>query len=220
MHELSTLAETYVKVIWGAKEWTDAPVTVGALANRLGFTPSSVSEAIRKLDRLGLVSHAPYGAVELTDQGRRAALSMVRKHRLIETFLTTELGYTWDEVHDEAEILEHAVSDLFIERLSGKLGDPTRDPHGDPIPRSDGSIPESAALPLSEAAEGSRVRISRVSDSDSALLRHLAQLGIGLDSVLTVHARHDSVGTLTVEHEGTTHQLGIPAADAIRVRSA
>src|SRR3989337_1297624 len=138
MHELSTLAETYLKVIWNAGEWIEEPVTVGALAARLGFTPSTVSEAIRKLDRLGLVSHARYGAIELTKEGRLAALAMVRKHRLLETFLVTELGYTWDEVHDEAEILEHACSDRFIDRLANKLGDPTRDPHGDPIPRSDG----------------------------------------------------------------------------------
>lgn len=220
MHELSTLAETYVKVIWNAGEWIDEPVTVGALATRLGFTPSTVSEAIRKLDGLGLVSHARYGAIELTKEGRLAALAMVRKHRLLETFLVTELGYTWDEVHDDAEILEHACSDRFIERLADKLGDPTRDPHGDPIPRSDGTLPPLDAAPLDHVDIGTPVRVAQVSDADPELLRYLDQQGIGLDSELVVYSRNTSIGTLTIEHAGTTVTLGLHAARAIRVLAA
>lgn len=217
MGELSTLAENYLKVIWNAREWTDQPVTVGALATRLGLASSSVSEAVRKLADAGLVLHARYGVIELTTAGNAAALNMVRKHRLIETFLVDYLGYGWDEIHDEAEVLEHAVSDHFIERLASRLGEPIRDPHGDPIPRQDGTLPELLAIPLSDAAPGSTVIVGRVSDSDSELLRQLDRLGIGLDATLTVHARHDSIGTITIEHDGTVHDLGLPAAAAIRV---
>lgn len=215
--ELSTLAENYLKVIWNAREWTDQPVTTGALASRLGLAPSSVSEAIRKLTDAGLVHHVRYRAIELTPAGTSAALAMVRKHRLIETFLVDYLGYGWDEIHDEAEILEHAVSDDFIDRLAARLGEPIRDPHGDPIPRPDGTLPELPAIPLSEAEPGSAVAVGQVSDNDSELLRHLDRLGIGLDSRLVVRARSDSIGTITIEHNGSLADLGIPAASAIRV---
>lgn len=217
MSELSTLAENYLKVIWSAREWTGDPVTTGALAQRLGLAPSSVSEAVRKLTDAGLVAHARYGAITLTDTGTRAALGVVRKHRLIETFLVDHLGYGWDEVHDEAEVLEHAVSALFIDRLAARLGDPVRDPHGDPIPRRDGTLPPLNTIPLTEAEPGTSVTIGQVSDDNSELLRHLDQLGIGLDTTLSIHARHDGIGTITVNHEGNLHDLGLPAAATIRV---
>ena len=110
------------------------------LATRLGVGASTVSETVRRLADSGLVTHQPYGAVELTADGERHALAVVRRHRLIETFLVEVLGYGWDEVHDEAEVLEHAVSDLFVERIAAQLGHPRRDPHGDPIPGADGSL--------------------------------------------------------------------------------
>ena len=215
--ELSTLAENYLKVIWSAREWTDQPVTIGALASRLGLAPSSVSEAVRKLTDAGLVHHVRYRAIELTSDGTSAALAMVRKHRLIETFLVDYLGYGWDEIHDEAEIIEHAVSDDFVDRLAARLGEPVRDPHGDPIPRSDGTLPELAAIPLSEAEPGSTVTVGQVSDNDSELLRHLGRLGIGLDSTLVVRARSDSIGTITIDHNGALADLGMRAASVIRV---
>lgn len=130
----SSSIEDYVKVIYSYTEWQDKPITSSQLAQRLGVANSSVSEMVRKLKDQGLVDHQPYSAIRLTPQGMRLALSMVRRHRLIETYLVDELGYSWDEVHDEAEMLEHAVSDTFIERMSAKLGHPVRDPHGDPIP--------------------------------------------------------------------------------------
>ena len=116
-------------------------VSTKLLAERLGVSASTASESIRKLAEQGLVHHEKYGAVTLTDRGRHAALAVVRRHRLLETFLVSELGYGWDEVHDEAEILEHAVSDLMLDRIDAKLGHPTRDPHGDPIPAADGQVP-------------------------------------------------------------------------------
>ena len=144
---------------------------------------------VRKLKDQGLVDHKPYSAVTLTSDGVRLALSMVRRHRLIETFLVRELGYRWDEVHDEAELLEHAVSDTFIERMAAKLGNPARDPHGDPIPAADGSVLMPAAHRLSELDDGHTGRITRISDENPELLRYLAAEDIDLDAEVEVVGR-------------------------------
>lgn len=213
----SRVVENYLKAVFNAREWSEEPVTVGALAGRLGLSPSSVSELVRKLTERGLLSHARYGAIELTPEGQRIALAMVRKHRLIETFLVDYLGYTWDEVHEEAEILEHAVSDTFIDRLAIRLGEPDHDPHGDPIPRSDGTLPDDDQLRLDTVGVGVRARVARVSDSDPELLRQLDQLGITIGTTLTVSRRHDAAGTIDVEHDGSSVALGLATAFAIRV---
>lgn len=221
--DLTPAAQDYLKVIWSAQEWNDKPVTTTMLAQTMGFSPSTVSEAIKKLTEQGLVTHPRYGTIDLSDRGQRIALSMVRRHRLIETFLVDYLGYRWDEVHDEAEILEHAVSDDFVERLGRRLGEPARDPHGDPIPSVDGLLPDLPALLLSGAPTGERMRVARVSDADPDLLRHLAGLGLGLDTVVTVTALHDYAGTVSVTVEADdgsiarTLDLGLTAAEAIRV---
>jgi DtxR family transcriptional regulator, Mn-dependent transcriptional regulator len=213
----SRVVENYLKAVFNAREWSEEPVTVGALAARLGLSPSSVSELVRKLTERGLLSHARYGAIELTPEGQRIALAIVRKHRLIETFLVDYLGYTWDEVHEEAEILEHAVSDIFIDRLAIRLGEPDHDPHGDPIPRSDGTLPDDDQLRLDTVGEGVRARVARVSDSDPELLRQLDQLGITIGTTLTVSRRHDAAGTIDVEHDGSSVALRLATAFAIRV---
>ncbi|NOL45176.1 metal-dependent transcriptional regulator [Kribbella sandramycini] len=211
------VTENYLKVVWNAREWSDGPVTVGVLAARLGLAPSSVSGAVRKLTERGLLTHARYGDIELTDQGQRLALATVRKHRLIETFLVEYLGYTWDEVHDEAEILEHAVSDTFTERLAAKLGEPDHDPHGDPIPRADGTLAAADHPALDTIEPGRTVRVARVSDEDPDLLRHLAELGLTIGTALHVHRRQDAIGTIDVDYNGACHILGLPAARSIRV---
>ncbi|WP_343317959.1 metal-dependent transcriptional regulator [Arthrobacter sp. TMP15] len=185
----SSSIEDYVKVIYAYTEWQDKPITSTALANRLGVANSSVSEMVRKLKDQGLVDHQPYSPIHLTEQGLALALSMVRRHRLLETYLVRELGYTWDEVHDEAEQLEHAVSDHFIERMSAKLGHPVRDPHGDPIPDAEGRITMAPSHRLDELDPGHTGRISRISDHDPELLRHLEKLSIGLDTQLRVLGR-------------------------------
>ena len=130
---LSSVAQDYLKVIWSATEWGDPPITTKALAARLGTTPANVSETLRRLDSQGLVHYEPYRPARLSASGRRLALAMVRRHRLLEAFLAGMVGYSWDEVHDEAERLEHAVSDDFLDRIDALLGFPTHDPHGDPI---------------------------------------------------------------------------------------
>ena len=194
----SSSIEDYVKVIYSFTEWQDKPITSSQLAQRLGVANSSVSEMVRKLKEQGLVDHKPYSAITLTDDGVSLALSMVRRHRLIETYLVQELGYSWDEVHDEAEHLEHAVSDTFIERMAAKLGNPLRDPHGDPIPSADGSVKMPPAHRLSELDEGHTGKITRISDENPELLRYLSAEEIDLDANVEVVGRKPFGGPLVV----------------------
>ena len=175
--DLSTVAQDYLKVIWTAQEWSREKVSTKMLAERIGVSASTASESIRKLADQGLVDHEKYGAVTLTDAGREAALAMVRRHRLMETFLVNELGYGWDEVHDEAEILEHAVSDRMLDRIDAKLGYPTRDPHGDPIPAADGQVPTPPARQLSVCHDGDAGTVARISDADPEMLRYFDSVG-------------------------------------------
>ncbi|MGU3433448.1 metal-dependent transcriptional regulator [Actinomycetes bacterium M1A6_2h] len=214
---LSAVAQDYLKVIWTASEYSDEPVSTKMLSERIGVSPSTVSEAIRKLSDQGMVDHARYGAIALTDTGRRAAVAMVRRHRLIETFLVQELGYGWDEVHDEAEVLEHAVSDLLMDRIDIKLGHPDRDPHGDPIPTADGDIPAARAIPLSEFRVGQEGRVARISDADPEMLRYFDTVGIGLDLTIEMVERRDFAGTVAVRIDTADNpiDLGQIAAEAI-----
>ncbi|WP_137724848.1 metal-dependent transcriptional regulator [Prescottella subtropica] len=214
---LSSVAQDYLKVIWTAQEWSGERVSTKLLSERIGVSASTVSEAIRKLSDQGLVDHARYGAIALTDAGRAAAVSMVRRHRLIETFLVDELGYGWDEVHDEAEVLEHAVSERMIDRMDAKLGYPERDPHGDPIPAADGSVPTPPARQLSDFEDGEAGRVARISDADPAMLRYFDSVGIALDTDIAVVERRDFAGTVAVRlgTDSATVDLGDPAARAI-----
>ncbi|HQE46650.1 MAG TPA: metal-dependent transcriptional regulator [Rhodoglobus sp.] len=182
-----TAMEDYVKVIYAHTEWQSQPITTNALAARLGLAASSVTEMVKKLTAQGLAHHEPYGAIELTERGRTLALTMVRRHRLIETWLVERFGYRWDEVHDEAEVLEHAMSDRLLDAIDEELGRPARDPHGDPIPAADGTLVLPEAVVLAEAASGGRV--VRISDRDPLLLRHLAAEGIVLDAVMSAERR-------------------------------
>lgn len=222
--QLSSSTEDYLKTIYAFTEWQDTPITSSQLAARLGVANSSVSEMVRKLKDLGLVDHRPYGAVRLTEEGERVALTMVRRHRLLETFLVTELGYSWDEVHVEAERLEHAVSDLFVERLDAKLARPQRDPHGDPIPTGTGVVPRIRAHRLSELDPGHEGTITRISDENPELLRYLADERITLDADLTVVRRKPFGGPLVVQiGRGDTSRdfdVADEVADAVWVHSA
>ena len=217
--DLSPSAQNYLKVLWGLQEWSDAPITPTLLANKTGLKLSSVSEGIRRLADQGLVDHEPYGAIRLTDDGSQYALTMVRRHRLIETFLVRTLGYRWDEVHDEAEQLEHAVSDLMVERIDELLGHPTKDPHGDPIPDAAGGIHVPDASLLTDCADGERVRVERISDSDPQLLQYFAHHSVLIGAELTVTAGppySDSL-TLTNPDSGQQVTLGRHATDAVWV---
>ncbi|HMM83497.1 MAG TPA: metal-dependent transcriptional regulator [Terrimesophilobacter sp.] len=211
----SSATEDYVKVIYSHTEWQPEPITSSVLAARLGLAPSSVTEMVKKLAAAGLATHVPYGAVTLTGEGRALALRMLRRHRLIETWLVESFGYRWDEVHDEAEVLEHAVSDRFLEAIAGKLGHPLRDPHGDPIPRADGSVEQPDAVLLADAPDGFAGPVVRISDRDPALLQYLGDEGFALDSVVTVVERRPFGGALAVRLGSATLDLGDEAARAM-----
>jgi DtxR family Mn-dependent transcriptional regulator len=217
---LSAVAQDYLKVIWNAQEWSLERVSTKMLAEKIGVSASTASESIRKLAEQGLVNHEKYGAVTLTESGRQAALAMVRRHRLLEAFLVKELGYSWDEVHDEAEVLEHAVSDRLVARIDAKLGFPQRDPHGDPIPGSDGRVPTPPARQLWACHDGDAGTVARISDADPEMLRYFDSIGISLDSRLRVLTRREFAGVISVAVESahgapTTVDLGSPAAQAI-----
>ena len=179
LDDLTTVAQDYVKVIWTSTEWGEPPITTTGLAARLGTSAPNVSETLRRLAGQGLVSYEPYRPVQLTPAGERLALAMVRRHRLIETFLAEVVGYGWDEVHDEAERLEHAVSDQLLARMDALLGNPDRDPHGHQIPGPDGALPVvgPTARRLSECPPG-HYRVVEVSDADGPVLAELAALGV------------------------------------------
>ena len=217
--ELSTSTQNYLKAIWGLKEWSSEPVTATLIAKQLGLKLSSVSDAVRKMAKQGLVSHTPYGSVELTELGRQYALVMVRRHRLLESFLVQALDYTWDEVHDEAENLEHAVSDMLIERVDKFLNYPTRDPHGDPIPTVDGQITIPSAHRLTDSGAQSQVTVERISDSDPQLLKFLEERGIVTGAVLSTREGAPFSDSLEIQVAGGTQWvvLGRPATDAVFV---
>ena len=212
---VSQVAENYVRAIYSHTEWQPEQITTSGLAARLGLAPSSVTEMVKKLSASGLVRHIPYGAVSLTDKGRTLALGMVRRHRLIETWLVALHGYSWDEVHDEAEVLEHALSDRLLESIDRELGFPARDPHGDPIPQADLTVPRVRATLLGDATDGAEGVVVRISDRDPALLRHLAASFIDVDTALKVVGRTPFGGDLQLAVGDTEVTIGLDASSAI-----
>jgi len=173
----SRSVEDYLKAIYQLSE-QGGEVATTIIAERLGVAPGSVTGMIKRMAEAGLLAHAPYRGVQLTAAGRRAALGVMRRHRLLETYLITKLGYDWSSVHDEAERLEHAVSDDLIERMAFALGDPQYDPHGAPIPTRDGEIERPHYVPLADVEVGSRVALRQVGDDDSERLRYLKSIGL------------------------------------------
>src|SRR5699024_1173725 len=186
--QLSASSQNYLKAIWGLQEWSDAPVTTSALASKLAVQLSTVSDALSRLAAQGFIEREPYGPVALTESGQAYAVQMVRRHRLIETFLVQLLGYRWDQVHDEAESLEHASLDLMVDRSDERLGLPRRDPHGDPIPGPRGDVTLPDATLLSQIASGSRVVVERISDDDPRLLQFFTDQGVGIGTIINVEA--------------------------------
>lgn len=217
---LSASSQNYLKAIWSLGEWSDTPVTASALAARVGVKLSTASDAVRKLASQGFIEHNPYGSVSLTPQGQAFAVAMVRRHRLIESFLVEVLGYRWDQVHDEAETLEHAVSDFMVQRMDEFLEHPERDPHGDPIPRADGTVNRPDAVLLTELASDQRARVERISDDDPQLLQYFAEHDIGYGTILQSRpgAPYSDSVTIVVEDNATPLSLGKPATDAVWVK--
>lgn len=179
-------SEDYLKTIYAHTEWQPGRITPSALAARLGVAPSSVTEMVKKLAAAGLITHVPYGPLALTPAGVLRASAVVRRHRLIETWLVREMGYDWDEVHDEAEILEHSLSDRLLDAIDERLGRPVTDPHGDAIPAADGSVVPRAGIVAARAVSGQAFLVLRVSDRDPVVLRALATAGIRPGTWLTL----------------------------------
>jgi DtxR family Mn-dependent transcriptional regulator len=216
----SEAIQDYAKAIYALATRSQAPVTTNALAERLGVTPASASAMVKKLSERGLVAHEPYRGVQLTPAGERVALEVLRHHRLLELYLAEHLGVPWDRVHDEAEALEHVISEDLEARIAAKLGNPTRDPHGDPIPDAELRIEEDTTRKLTDLQPGDRGRFMRVSDSDPAMLRYLDERGIQLGDRLEVIDRQPFEGPLTVRFGTAEHVLGGALAGAMRVELA
>lgn len=213
---LSHAAEDYLKAIHKLRGRNDK-VTNSALAEELRVTPPSVTSMIKQLAQLQLVRHLPYQGVELTEAGERIALEVVRHHRLVELYLAEFLGYPWDRVHEEADRLEHVISPELEARMAEKLGNPTADPHGDPIPTREGELVEPPHCSLSEADPGARVSVRRVSDSDPEKLRYLAELGLVPNADVEVVSVEPFGGPLVVRVGEVQRVLGRELARTIRV---
>ncbi len=214
--ELSGPVEDYLKVIFELE--TSAGVAgTNEIAGALGVAPASVSGMVRRLADQGLISHERYRGVQLTKAGRLAALRTIRRHRVIEAYLTTALGYPWDRVHDEAERLEHAASDELIDRMAAAIGEPTTDPHGAPIPSRDGTLNEPALQSLATVPVGARVCIQRVGDRDAEQLRYLAELGITPGRLVEVLAREPFDGPISLRVGRITRSIGAGLAKQILV---
>jgi len=214
---ISPHVQDYAKAVYALEARQGAAVATNDLAERLGVTPGSVSGMVRKLSELGLVEHERYHGVRLTDHGRRVALEVLRHHRLIELFLSTELGMPWDRVHAEAEVLEHVLSEDLERVIAARLGDPHVDPHGDPIPTATFEIDERPTLSLGELEPGAAGRFVRVSDSDPEMLRYLSAQGIEVGEELRVTGREPFGGPLCVRVGERKLLLGGELVRAMRI---
>jgi DtxR family Mn-dependent transcriptional regulator len=212
--------QDYAKAIYALEQREGGTVSTNALAERLDVTPASASGMVRRLGEMGLVSHVPYRGVQLTPDGVRVALEVLRHHRLLELYLATSLGVPWDRVHDEAEVLEHVLSDELEALIAAKLGNPTRDPHGDPIPSAELEIDEEPTERLVDQAAGATGRLVRVSDADPAMLRYLAERGIAPGDSFEVVDRQPFDGPVFVRFGAEVHVLGGTLAAAMRVEAS
>ncbi len=201
--ELTKSTEDYLKAIFEL-EFTTGAAQTRAIADALEIAPPSVSGMVKRLSESGLLEHVPYKGVQLTGSGKQAALRILRRHRILETYLTSKLGYAWDSVHQEAERLEHAVSDELIERMAMALGNPRHDPHGAPIPTPAGEMEHEELVTLADVPEGELAELRRVSDKDPGLLRYLASLGLKPGVTLEVGARQPFRGPLAIRLLGLT----------------
>jgi DtxR family transcriptional regulator, Mn-dependent transcriptional regulator len=215
--EMSRAVQDYAKAIYSLSHEGRDVASTSALADRLGVSAASASAMVKRLSALGLVSHERYHGVKLAPAGERIALAVIRHHRLIELYLAEALGMPWDRVHDEAEVLEHAVSPELSDLIAAKLGDPTHDPHGDPIPTRDGEIERLSTRALAELDEGDRGVFARVSDSDPEMLRYLSDHGVLPGVRFEVHTRDPFGGALTVRLADGEALIGERLAKAIRV---
>ena len=213
----SEAVEDYAKAIYALQHRVAGPAPTSALAERLGVSPSSVTAMLKRLDEMGLVKHRPYHGATLTAAGERVALEVIRHHRLLESFLAEALGMPWDRVHEEAEVLEHYISEELEERIANRLGNPDFDPHGDPIPTADLDLAADRTTALVALRPGDAGTFARVSDSEPDMLRYLADRGIRPGVLLRVTAIQPFGGPLFVEVDGREHALGGELAHKMRV---
>jgi len=211
--------EDYAKAIYAlSRQAPEEPVSTTAIAARLGVAPGTVTAMLKRMDKLGLVEHEPYKGVRLSEPGERLALEVIRHHRLIEAYLAEALGMPWDRVHDEAEVLEHYISEELEERMSAALGHPDRDPHGDPIPDRELSFAAAEdAVPLATLEPGARGVFARVSDGDPEMLRYLSERSILPGAELEVTGRQPFGGPLVIEVAGAEHAIGEGLAERMFV---
>jgi DtxR family Mn-dependent transcriptional regulator len=209
--------EDYAKAIYALAQRGEGPVGTTALAERLGVSPASVTAMLKRMHEMKLVTHEPYRGVTLTPAGDRVALEIMRHHRLLESYLSEALGMPWDRVHDEAEVLEHYISEELEERIASALGDPNRDPHGDPIPDRELVLGDEEGVALVDLELGESGTFSRVSDSDPEMLRYLAEQGIRPGASLRVTERQPFGGPLFVEVEGERHAIGGDLAERMLI---
>jgi DtxR family Mn-dependent transcriptional regulator len=213
----SLTIENYVKAIYQIAGQDSQPAATGRLAESLGVSPGTVTSMLKTLSESGLAEYVPYEGARLTDKGRVLALRVLRRHRLIELFLVRTLNLTWDEVHEEAENMEHAVSDLLIDRIDAFLGRPATDPHGDPIPRADGTVARTASRRLSDLSVGERFRIERVTDQSSDFLRYLTEAGLELGTEGRIITSRSEAGVITIECSGRQTTLAYDVAGRLLV---
>ncbi len=211
---LSRSVEDYLKAIYRLSE-DGRPASTSQIAEILSLAPPSVSGMVKRLSELGLLTHEPYRGVTLTEEGRHEAVRVVRRHRLIEAYLVARLGYTWDSVHDEAERLEHAVSDELVERMAAALDHPAVDPHGDPIPDAFGAIARPSLTPLAELPVGADAEIRRVDTSDAERLRYFASAGLVPGARVHVLEREPFSGPMTLEIAGRSRVLASDLAKLV-----
>ncbi|CAA9336860.1 MAG: Mn-dependent transcriptional regulator MntR [uncultured Gemmatimonadaceae bacterium] len=216
---LTAPVEDYLKAVYEIERSGSAAATT-TLAVRLGVAPGSVTGMVRRLAEQGLLAYEPYRGATLTPAGRAAALRTLRRHRVLESYLATVLGYPWDRVHEEAERLEHAASDELVDRMAHALGDPLVDPHGAPIPTREGRVDETVHATLADIDVGARVRVVRVSDDDGAMLRYLAELGIRPGTPVAVVDRAPFGGPIGIEVAGVARSVGPALAAQVLVEPA
>ena len=215
--DLTASVEDYLKAVYHLS--SDGPASTNAIAEALNLSAPSVSGMVKRLAEQGLLEHVPYKGVKLTRAGRKGALRMLRRHRLIEAYLVEKLGYSWDTVHDEAERLEHAVSDDLVDRMAAALGNPAFDPHGDPIPSPDLTIPEMDDVELRDAAHHGRVVVTRVSDRSAEIVRLLVASGVvpGVE-LCGISMMKDNNSVIVEMCGGASVAISPESAEAIRVR--
>ena len=216
----SLTVENYVKTIAqiAARSPERAAVATGEIAQALGVSPGTVTGMLKTLSEASLATYTPYEGARLTDAGNRLALAVIRRHRLLELFLSRTLDMTWDEVHEEAEHMEHAVSDVLIDRIERFLGHPDVDPHGDPIPRADGSLAEPPGVPLSKCEAGQTFRVVRVLDQDPSFLRYLSECGLDLNAEGSIRENRPESGAIVCRLRGRDVALGVKAAEKVLAR--